>query len=139
MDRRGFGVIGAIASMVIAGLIVYALITYGPSIVDRLRSSGGASIADIVNNSSKYEGKDVEVVGDFGYAPGSIFEGVHEVENYYLSGYTVTDGNYSLKLAMNLYTEYVAGGELTGSTVKVRVQGRFKSPDIILAKRIARA
>ena len=32
MDKRGIGVIGAIAAMVVAGLIIYGLIFYGPAL-----------------------------------------------------------------------------------------------------------
>jgi hypothetical protein len=133
MDRRGFGIVGAIFTMVIAGLAVYALVTYGPSIVHRL-SSGGTSISDILNNPNNYEGKDVEVVGDFAYVAGDT--GLVG-NNFYLVGYRITDGSHSLKIAVDMNTtEFDASVSQVGP---IRVQGIFKSPDIILAQRLSTA
>jgi hypothetical protein len=41
MRQKGIGVIGAIIAMVIAGLIVYGIIYYGPDILREIRSTGG--------------------------------------------------------------------------------------------------
>jgi hypothetical protein len=43
MDKHGFGAIGAIICMVIAGLIVYGIIYYGPSILHGNQGGSGGS------------------------------------------------------------------------------------------------
>ena len=63
VERRGFGVVRAIFAMVIAGLIVYALIYYGPSIWRRITSGGGTSLTDVYTHPSKYLGKEITVYG----------------------------------------------------------------------------
>ena len=65
MDKRGFGIIGAILAMVVAGLIVYGIIYYGPGIWGRISGagSGTTSIQDISEHPERYIGTEVTVEG----------------------------------------------------------------------------
>jgi hypothetical protein len=68
VDRRGFGIIGAIFAMVIAGLVVYAIVYYGPSVWHGIQQGapGGGSVlsADEVKQSpEKYLGMTITVEG----------------------------------------------------------------------------
>jgi len=65
MDKRGFGAIGAIVAMVVAGLIVYGIIYYGPGIWGRISGagSGTTSLQDISYHPERYIGKEVTVDG----------------------------------------------------------------------------
>jgi len=69
VDRRGFGVVGAIFAMVIAGLIVYTIVNYGPSIWHGIQSSGGGggetvNILDLLTHPNQYLGKEITIEGN---------------------------------------------------------------------------
>jgi len=68
MDRRGFGIIGAIIAMVIAGLVVYAIVYYGPSVwhgIHQGAPSGGSVLSadEVKQHPEKYLGETVTVEG----------------------------------------------------------------------------
>ena len=75
VDRRGFGVIGAIFAMVIAGLIVYAVVNYGPSIWHGIQGGSGTtpdgggdggsvlSADAVMQHPEEYLGKTITVEG----------------------------------------------------------------------------
>jgi len=63
MDKRGFGIVGAIIAMVIAGLIVYGIIYYGPSAWQAIQGRGTLSIKDVLEHPDQYYGKAITVNG----------------------------------------------------------------------------
>jgi hypothetical protein len=80
MDKRGFGIIGAILAMVVAGLIVYGIIYYGPSILHGIQGgSGTTSLEDISYHPERYIGKEVTVEG---YVVNVIQTPIFENEGY---------------------------------------------------------
>lgn len=65
MDKRGVGMVGAIVTMVIAGLIVSGIIYYGPSILSGIQSgtSGVLSVSAVVEHSNSYLDQQITVRG----------------------------------------------------------------------------
>ena len=80
VDRRGFGIIGAIFAMVIAGLAVYAIVNYGPGIWREIQKgapgggnapsgenipSGGNALSpvEVRQHPDKYFGQEITVDG----------------------------------------------------------------------------
>jgi len=55
--------IGAIIAMVIAGLIVYAIVYYGPSAWRAIQGGGTLSIKDVLEHPDQYYGKVITVNG----------------------------------------------------------------------------
>jgi len=64
VHQRGMGTIRIIIAMVIAGLIVYGVIYYGPDIWRRIQGGSGAlSPTEVRTHASLYLGKEITVEG----------------------------------------------------------------------------
>lgn len=121
MRQRGIGWMGAIAAMVIAGMIVYGIIYWGPDILRGLQEgSGRSSISELVNNPAQYNGKEVTIEGDLTFRrAGSIW--------------AVWEGDDYIGIVIDLDTSYEVGWMAPG---RVRVTGIFQAPNRILARKI---
>jgi len=117
------GAIGAIIAMVIAGLIVYGIIYYGPEILKRIgRNSGRTSISELVNNPTQYDGEKVVVEGG--------------LTTFGLIRWLVWEGDDYLEIILDMNTSYELGW---GETGRVRVTGIFQAPNKILARKLEKA
>jgi hypothetical protein len=121
MDKRGFGAIGAIVVMVIAGLIVYGIIYYGPNIWQGIRGGvagvGGTSIKDIMLNPETYENKEVVVVGT------SAGMGVMSDDGYFLVYYQDYSSAQTPQDKANSNAFIINAGwkcKITGTIVRVK-------------------
>jgi hypothetical protein len=124
------GYVGTIITMVIAGLIIYGIVYYGPDIWHKIQERGGEKISDLISNPALYDNKEVEVVGDIVLAPMAFSP---FVDSYFYSSCCVAQGDYVLGIYTGVGTMTKPGWEVAG---RVRVKGIFRSPNIILAKRI---
>ena len=123
LRQRGMGAIGAIIAMVIAGLIVYGIIYYGPEILKRIgRNSGRTSISELVNNPTQYDGEKVVVEGG--------------LTTFGLIRWLVWEGDDYLEIILDMNTSYELGW---GETGRVRVTGIFQAPNKILARKLEKA
>jgi len=94
------GLVGAIIAMVIAGLIVYGIVYFGPDILQRIREGtaggGTTSIRSITQNPEAYENQQVVVVGKVVAIMG--FAEVIDDEGFYI-------------MLTNVPSNFIAGGD----------------------------
>lgn len=101
MRERGMGFIGAIIAMVIAGLIVAAIVYWGPGIWRGSSQETGkvGDIRQIVENPTMYLNQKVTIDGKLDYAKNENWMEVYPYPNYIVQIYEVINGTW--------YTAYV--------------------------------
>ena len=124
MRQQGMGYIGAIMMMVIAGLIIYIIIS--PNVLQGIKEGivgvGSTSIRDISQNPQAYENKEVAVVG---YP--SIFWlsfGVMDDSGYFILFYPpVKESDVHIWISVEINAGYKC--KVTGKIIRVKEMKMF--------------
>ena len=133
MCQRGMGAVGAIIAMVIAGLIVYGIIYYGPDIWRRIQegTSGGGSVPEVdmvelmlnyesdyipVYLTNNYMGQEVKLTNLAGYISGWTVGGYHVIS----FGYSENTELYH-RLQLYLYGEELENRNVLGISTIIGV------------------
>jgi len=105
MRQQGMGAVGAIAAMVIAGLIIWGIIYFGPSIWHEIQSgipgspeTGFTSINLIVSSPESYDNKQVTVIGLFNQERYGLTEGNSVLSSLFVKSFMVNYGEGALYL-----------------------------------------